>query len=107
MQQHVRLNYLFTWTENPPDLGDDTLVGMGLDSWDVGNETRYLNHSETAKNCQATSEFLILCKYSTPFEGWGTQLSSSMGAIESRYTPVSSIYYSLKNFDTESRWPWQ
>lgn len=68
MQKHVKLNYLFTWTA---DIGDGDLVGMGLDSWTVGNETRYLNHhdSDTPKNCQATSEFLILCNYSTPFEG--------------------------------------
>lgn len=72
MQKHVGLNYLFTWTENPPDVGDNDLLGVALDSWNVGNETRYLNHRiDKSRNCQATSKFLILHKYSIFFEGRG------------------------------------
>jgi len=72
MQKHVNLNYLFTWTESEktPDVGDNALLSLSLDSWNVGNETRYLNHEGEKTNCQAMSEFWILYKY-YPFEGWG------------------------------------
>jgi SET domain-containing protein len=54
MQKHVKLNYLFTWTEKPPDIGDNAIPNLSLDSWHVGNETRYLNHSDArTQNCES------------------------------------------------------
>jgi len=59
MQKHIKLNYLFTWTEKPLDVGDSAIPNMSLDSWNVGNETRYLNHSDArTQNCESSSEFL-------------------------------------------------
>lgn len=60
MQKHIKLNYLFTWTEKTPDGGDGAMPALSLDSWNVGNETRYLNHSGGGKqNCDSMGESFI------------------------------------------------
>ncbi|KIM45374.1 hypothetical protein M413DRAFT_442043 [Hebeloma cylindrosporum] len=53
MQKHVGLNYLFTYTENPEE-GDN----ISLDSWNIGNETRYLNDDYERSNCLAKTYFV-------------------------------------------------
>ncbi|KAF8964964.1 hypothetical protein BDZ97DRAFT_1700000 [Flammula alnicola] len=50
MQKHTGLNYTFDLTK---DNIKANAPGVLLDSWDIGNEMRYLNHS-TEPNCKAS-----------------------------------------------------